>query len=124
MTTGGSGNDRTPPRLSDLQIEERLRSLPGAAGVRARAPAQANMSGQTQPVFADFYRGDDSLYKHTIVKDRAPTAAVEIVAGPAFLTQRGLKVGDRVVLGLNGRKITAIVVGQVIEGNALALGAT
>ncbi|WP_055694285.1 FtsX-like permease family protein [Streptomyces prasinopilosus] len=124
VTTGGSGNDRTPSRLSDLQIEKRLRSLPGAEGVRARALSQVNMAGQTQPVFADFYRGDDSLYDHTIVKGRAPSAAGEIVAGPAFLTQRGLKLGDRVTLELNGRKITATVVGRLIEGDARALEAT
>ncbi|MEV7864406.1 FtsX-like permease family protein [Streptomyces hirsutus] len=123
VTTGGSGNDRTSPRLSDPQIENRLRSLPGAEGVRARALSQANMTGQTQPVFADFYRGDDSLYEHTIVKGRAPAAAGEIVAGPAFLTQRGLKLDDRVTLELNGRKITATVVGQLIEGNARAVEA-
>ncbi|WP_326783552.1 FtsX-like permease family protein [Streptomyces sp. NBC_00151] len=123
VTTGGSGNDRTPHRLSDPQIEKRLRSLPGAEGVRARALFQVNMTGQTQPVFADFYRGDDSLYEHTIVKGRAPAAAGEIVAGPAFLTQRGLKLGDRVTLELNGRKITATVVGQLMEGNARALEA-
>lgn len=124
VTTGGSGNDRTPPRLSDPQIEKRLRSLPGVEGVRARALSQVNMTGQTQPVFADFYRGDDSSYDHTIVKGRAPTAAGEIVAGPAFLTQRGLKIGDRFKLELNGRKITATVVGQLIEGHARALEAT
>ncbi|MFJ3540074.1 FtsX-like permease family protein [Streptomyces sp. NPDC090109] len=124
VMTGGSGDDRTPPRLSDPQIEERLRSLPGAEGVRARALSQANTAGQTQPVFADFYRGDDSLYEHTIVEGRAPVAAGEIVAGPAFLSQRGLKLGDRVTVGLNGRRITATVVGQLIEGNARALEAT
>ncbi|MEU1097666.1 ABC transporter permease, partial [Streptomyces sp. NPDC005877] len=124
VTTGGPGSDRTRPRLSDPQIEQELRSLPGAKGVRARALSQVNMTGQTQPVFADFYRGDDSLYEHTIVRGRAPAAAGEIVAGPAFLTQRGLKLGDRVTLELNGRKITATVVGQLMEGNARALEAT
>jgi putative ABC transport system permease protein len=122
--TGRAGNDPTPPQLSDPQIEERLRSLPGAAGVRARALAQASMTGQTQPVFADFYRGDDSSYAHVIVKGRAPAAAGEIVAGPSFLTQRGLKVGDWVTLELNGRQVSVSVVGQLIEGNARALEAT
>ncbi|MGW6691960.1 ABC transporter permease [Streptomyces sp. NPDC054961] len=124
VTTGGSGNDRTPPRLGDGQIEERLRSLPGARGVRARALSQAHLTGQSQPVYADFYRGDASSYDHTLVKGRAPAAAGEIVAGPAFLTQRGLKIGDRVDLELNGRKVTATVVGQLIEGDARALEAT
>ncbi|MEV7729583.1 ABC transporter permease [Streptomyces sp. NPDC087917] len=125
VTAGTSGDDgAAPPRLGDAQIEERLRSLPGARAVRARALAQANMTGQTQPVFADFYRGDASSYERSIVRGRAPAAAGEIVAGPAFLTQRGLVLGDRVTLELNGRKITATVVGQVIEGNARALEAT
>ncbi|MFF1379267.1 FtsX-like permease family protein [Streptomyces sp. NPDC058308] len=124
VTTGGTDGTEKVPRLGDVQLEERLRALPGAKGVRARALSQANMIGQTQPVFADFYRGDNSLYERTIVKGRAPKAAGEIVAGPAFLTQRGLKIGDRTILELNGKKITATVVGQVIEGNARALEAS
>lgn len=124
VTTEGPGKGRTPPRLGDVQIEEQLRSLPGARGVRARALSQANMTGQTQPVFADFYRGDSSSYDHSIVEGRAPAVAGEIVAGPAFLTQRGLKIGDRITLELNGRKVTVTVVGRLVEGNARALEAT
>ncbi|MFG3055494.1 FtsX-like permease family protein [Kitasatospora sp. NPDC048239] len=124
VEAGGPGNGRTAPLLGDREIEERLRSLPGAVGVRARALAQAGMTGQSQPVFADFYRGDDSSYSHLIVKGRAPVAAGEVVAGPSFLTQRALKVGDRVVLELNGRQVSVTVVGQLIEGNARALEGT
>ncbi|MFJ9078160.1 FtsX-like permease family protein [Streptomyces sp. NPDC102278] len=124
VTTGGSADDRTAPRLSDQEIEARLSALPGARGVRARALSQANMTGQNQSVFADFYRGDNSVYEHSIVRGRAPHAVGEIVAGPAFLTQRGLEIGDRTTLELNGRKIPATVVGQVIEGNARALEST
>ncbi|MFF1793074.1 FtsX-like permease family protein [Kitasatospora sp. NPDC058263] len=124
VQTGGPGNGRTAPLPDDRQIEERLRSLPGADGVRARALAQAGMTGQSQPVFADFYRGDDSSYAHVIVRGRAPVAAGEAVAGPSFLTQRGLKVGDRVMLELNGRQVQVTIVGQLIEGNARALEAS
>ncbi|WP_405921073.1 FtsX-like permease family protein [Streptomyces sp. NBC_00122] len=124
VEAGGPGNDRTPPLLGDPQIEERLRSLPGAARVRARAFTQANLTGQTQPVYADFYRGDDALYADTIVRGRGPAAPGEVVAGPAFLKERGLKVGDRVALELGGRKISATVVGELIEGNARALEAS
>ncbi|MGR4879593.1 FtsX-like permease family protein [Streptomyces sp. LARHCF249] len=124
VEAGGPGTDRTPPLLGDPQIEERLRSLPGATRVRARAFCQANVIGQTQPVYADFYRGDDALYADTIVRGRAPAAEGEVVAGPSFLKERGLKVGDRLALELNGRKVPAIVVGELIEGNARALEAT
>ncbi|MCT9087518.1 ABC transporter permease [Streptomyces sp. ASQP_92] len=121
VTTGGSGPDKTPPRLTDPGIEERLRSLPGAQGVRARALSQATMTGQPQAIFADFYRGDDAAYDDAIVEGRAPTGAGEVVAGPTFLTQRGLKLGDRITLELNGRKTTATVVGRLVEGNARAV---
>ncbi|MFF5256954.1 FtsX-like permease family protein [Streptomyces leeuwenhoekii] len=50
VTTGGSGNDRTPPRLSDPQIEKRLRSLPGVEGVRARALSQVAFTTHRSPV--------------------------------------------------------------------------
>ncbi|WP_371619048.1 FtsX-like permease family protein [Streptomyces sp. NBC_00454] len=122
--TGGPGNGGTAPLLSDQQIEERLRSLPGVVGVRARALSQASMTGQSQPIYVDFYRGDASSYDHVLAKGRAPTAVGEIVAGPAFLTQRGLKVGDRVALELNERRVSATVVGELIEGHARAVEAT
>ncbi|MFG2874472.1 FtsX-like permease family protein [Streptomyces sp. NPDC048337] len=124
VEAGGPGSDRIAPRLGDAQIEERLRSLPGAVGVRARAFSQANLVGQTQPVYADFYRGDNSLYDMIIVKGRAPRGAGEVVAGPAFLTERGLRVGDRVTVELNARQVSATVVGQLIEGNARSLEGT
>lgn len=124
VEAGGPGNDRTAPLLGDPKIEERLRSLPGATRVRARAFSQANLVGQTQPVYADFYRGDDTLYADTIVRGRAPVAGGEVVAGPSFLKERGLNIGDRITLELNGRKMSATVVGELIEGNARALEAT
>ncbi|MFG2983531.1 FtsX-like permease family protein [Streptomyces sp. NPDC048258] len=115
---------RPLPLLGDAQIEERLRSLPGAKHVRARGLAQVGLVGQTQPAFANFYRGNDSSYAYEIVKGRLPGAAGEIAAGPSFLSQRGLKIGDRVTLELNGRQVPTTVVGQLVEGNPRALDAT
>lgn len=112
------------PALGDEEVERRLRSLPGAEAVRARALSQAGLVGQSQPVFADFYRGDDSAYENGIARGRAPRAAGEVVAGPAFLRQRGLEIGSRVTLELNGRQLSATVVGVLVEGNARALEAT
>ncbi|MEU5145822.1 ABC transporter permease [Streptomyces yangpuensis] len=124
VEAGGPAGGRTAPLLGDARIEERLRSLPGAVRVRARALAQVTLVGQSRPAFADFYRGDDTSYAGRIADGRMPRAAGEVVAGPAFLTQRGLRLGDRVTLALNGRQTTATVVGKLVEGNARALEAS
>ncbi|MGO4460658.1 FtsX-like permease family protein [Streptomyces sp. M-16] len=124
VSAGGPGNGRTPPALTDPQIEDRLRALPGTAGVRARALSQAHLAGQAQTVFADFYRGDASRDPYRIVRGRAPEAEGEVVAGPAFLTQRGLAIGDRTTLELHGRQAPVVVVGELVEGNAQALEAS
>ncbi|MFF3087024.1 ABC transporter permease [Streptomyces nojiriensis] len=124
VAAGGPLNERPAPVLGDGPTEERLRSLPGATGVRARGLAQVNLVGQVRPVFANFYRGDDPAAAGRIARGREARAAGEITAGPAFLTQNGLKVGDRVTLAMNGRQVAATVVGELVEGNARALDAT
>ncbi|MFC9816295.1 ABC transporter permease [Streptomyces virginiae] len=121
---GGPDNGRAAPLQDDARIEERLRSLPGAAGVRARALAQVTLAGQSRPAFADFYRGDDASSAGRIARGRMPGAAGELVAGPAFLTQYGLRLGDRVTLALGGRQTSATVVGELIDGNARAVEAS
>lgn len=124
VEAGGPLNDRPAPVLGDGPTEERLRSLPGATGVRARGLAQVSLVGQIRPVYANFYRGDDPAAAGRIARGREARAAGEITAGPAFLTQNGLKVGDRVTLAMNGRQVAATVVGELVEGNAQALDAT
>ncbi|MFJ3963566.1 FtsX-like permease family protein [Streptomyces sp. NPDC090036] len=124
VEAGGPRNGRPAPPLGDVATEERLRSLPGAAAVRARALAQVSLTGRSRPVFANFYRGDDASAAGRIARGREARAADEVTAGPAFLTQHGLKVGDRVTLAMNGRQVTATVVGELVEGNAQALDAT
>ncbi|WKD36370.1 ABC transporter permease [Streptomyces xanthophaeus] len=124
VEAGGPLNDRPALALGDGPTEDRLRALPGATGVRARGLAQVSLVGQVRPVFANFYRGDDPAAAGRIARGREARAAGEITAGPAFLTQNGLKVGDRVTLALNGRQVAATVVGELVEGNAQALDAT
>ncbi|MBT2468658.1 ABC transporter permease [Streptomyces sp. ISL-66] len=120
----GSADGRpAQPLLSDAQIEERLRAL-GAQEVRARGLTQVSLVGYAQPAFGSFYRGSLSGARAMFVEGRPPSGPGEISAGPAFLTERGLAVGDRVTLEANGRRTTATIVGELIDSNARSLEST
>src|SRR5581483_9007537 len=45
----------------------------------------------------------------------------EVVTGLAFLTQHGLKVGDRMTLRAAGREETVTIVGEVMDDNARSM---
>ncbi|MEU1665068.1 FtsX-like permease family protein [Streptomyces sparsogenes] len=124
VEAGRPGLDQKAPKLSDRQIEARLRSLPGADLVTARALSKVRLAGYSQPVFASFYRGDTRMYDSDIVKGHWPHGPGEVAAGPAFLNQRGLAVGDRITLYLDGRQTRVTVVGELIEGNPQAVEST
>ncbi|MEV4443182.1 FtsX-like permease family protein [Streptomyces sp. NPDC049577] len=124
VEAGRPGLDQKATKLSDREIEERLRSLPGADLVTARALTTIRLAGYTQTVFADFYRGDTEMYDSEIVKGHWPNGPGEAAAAPAFLKQHGLTVGDRVTLYLNGRQAQVTVVGELIEGNPRAIEST
>lgn len=123
IQTGTSGSRHPQPLLSDAQIEERLRSL-GAREVRARGLTQVGLAGYAQPAFGSFYRGSLSPAASSFVEGRPPSGPGEIAAGPAFLTERGLAVGDRVTLEANGRRTAATVVGELIDSDARSLEST
>jgi putative ABC transport system permease protein len=121
VQAGSPASGRTAAEPSDRQTEQRLRSLPGADQVTARALTKVSITGYTQPVFANFYRGDTHDLASEIVKGHWPTGAGEAAAGPAFLHQHGLDVGDRVTIQLNGKQAPITIVGELMEGNAQAL---
>ncbi|KOX01567.1 hypothetical protein ADK65_10000 [Streptomyces sp. NRRL B-1140] len=121
VQTGSPAGGGTTARPSDRQTEQLLRSLPGADQVTARALTKVSLTGYTQTVFANFYRGDTQDLASEIVEGHWPTGAGEAAAGPAFLDQHGLSVGDRVTLRLNGRQTPVTIVGELMEGNAQAL---
>lgn len=115
------GSHSPEPPLSDPQVEELLRSL-GATEVRARGLTQVGLVGHTQPAFGNFYRG--SLSAAAFAEGRPPRGAGEIAAGPAFLTERGLAVGDEVTLEVGGRRVDATIVGELIDSNPRSLDST
>ncbi|MFF8293286.1 ABC transporter permease [Streptomyces sp. NPDC016309] len=119
--TPAGGGAAAPERSDAGRTERRLRSLPGADGVTARALTKVSLAGYTQTAFVNFYRGDTRDLAAGIVKGRWPSGAGEAAAGPAFLQQHGLSVGDRVTVRLNGEQTPVTLVGELMEGNAQAL---
>ncbi|MGA5166621.1 MULTISPECIES: ABC transporter permease [Streptomyces] len=124
VQAGSSARGRTAPAGSDRRTERLLRSLPGADQVTVRALTKVSLGGHTQTVFANFYRGDTRALASEIVEGRWPAGAGEAAAGPAFLHQHGVSVGDRVTVRLNGKEAPVTIVGKTMEGNAQALEST
>ncbi|MFC6016602.1 FtsX-like permease family protein [Plantactinospora solaniradicis] len=121
VEVGSPANHRIAPELTDRQIDELLRSLPGGNRVTARALLQVRLVGHPQARFVNFYRGDTSVAAAQLVAGRLPEGPGEVVAGPSFLRQHGLAVGDRITLDRNGRQLPATVVGETMTGNPRAV---
>ncbi|MFI6449484.1 ABC transporter permease [Kitasatospora sp. NPDC050543] len=110
------------PRLTPAQTEAMLRTAPGAERVSSRGLVRVGLVGYTQWAFVNFYGGDDiaSTGRLQVVKGRAATGPGEVEAGPAFLDQHGLGLGDRLTLHLEGRQVTVTIVGEELQGNPRA----
>ncbi|MBB2747005.1 UNVERIFIED_ORG: putative ABC transport system permease protein [Microbispora rosea subsp. rosea] len=121
VQTGTAASDRPVPHLSDSQIETLLKSLPGADRVTARALLQVRIEGFTQLRFVNFYRGDTSAFAAQIVKGRWAGGPGEVTAGPAFLSQHGLTIGDQITLHAGGKQGRVSIVGELMDGNPRAL---
>ncbi|MCL7379701.1 ABC transporter permease [Streptomyces sp. 35G-GA-8] len=104
------------PKQGDAETEALLRSLPGAVRVTADAWIEVNLAGYTETINCQFFRGDSDTLGETIAKGRWLEGPGEVVASPAFLNKRGLEVGDRVTFALDGRKASATIVGETMDG--------
>ncbi|MCC9310855.1 ABC transporter permease [Kitasatospora sp. RB6PN24] len=111
-------HNQQEPKLSPAEIEARLRALPGTELLTRRYLTLVGMTGYSQSVYADFYGGDDWQREARVTVGRPPTGPDEVVAGPAFLAQHGLHLGDRITLELAGRRLPVAIVGEPLEGNA------
>ncbi|HJD83337.1 FtsX-like permease family protein [Kitasatospora aureofaciens] len=123
VQTSAFSENKVAPRLTPEQAEAMLRAVPGAERVSVRGLVRLGIVGQPQLVFANFYGGDDMVdhRRLDVVKGRSATGPNEIEAGPAFLAQHGVKLGDRLTLVLDGRQTTVTLVGEEVEGNANAI---
>lgn len=109
----GMGPTRT---LTDPQTEAMLRSLPGTVTVTAGVFVGVHLAGQQQALDVHFLRGDTPSMASQIVSGRWLKGPGDVVVPPAFLTQRGLKVGDQITLKVKGKQTRASIVGEVMEG--------
>jgi putative ABC transport system permease protein len=124
VVVGTPTNEHALPTRDDPQIEALLLALPGADRLTARAFRQVSMLGYAQPGYVNFYRGDTSSAAAQLVAGQMPAGPDEVVAGPSFLTQHGLAVGDRITLELGDRRVVARITGESIGGSAEAVDAT
>ncbi|MGI5178588.1 ABC transporter permease [Dactylosporangium sp. CA-152071] len=102
---------------SDEDIERLLRSLPGTRHVTAMLGIDVTVAGQTQAVPVDFLRGDHDEVglKEAIVAGRWLRALGEIVVPSALLHERGIHLGDRLTIELDGHRTEVTVVGETMS---------
>ncbi|WP_431676696.1 FtsX-like permease family protein [Kitasatospora sp. KL5] len=124
VQVGSAAEHQVAPKLGESGSAALLRSTPGAAAVTSRALVRLGLVGHDETVFGDFYDGDEAALALHVVKGRVPAGPNEVIAGPAFLDQHGLKLGDRITLDLRGHRLPVTVVGMPLEGNARSVGAT
>ncbi|MGW3229762.1 ABC transporter permease [Kitasatospora sp. NPDC001095] len=122
VRTAHFADNKVAPKLTPARTEAMLRAAPGAERVGTRGLVQVGLVGHNQPAFANFYGGDDIVdsKRLNVVDGRPATGPNEIEAGPSFLRQHGLKVGDKLTLSLDGRQLPVTLVGEESEGNPRA----
>ncbi|MFC6020481.1 FtsX-like permease family protein [Plantactinospora solaniradicis] len=107
-----------PSTLTEPQIEALLRSLPGTARVTVNLDLDFSLVGSTQPVVVTFLRGDVDTqgYPDQLVEGRWLSRPGEVVVPSTLLRERGLAVGDRITLELDGRQGAVTIVGETMAG--------
>jgi cell division protein FtsX len=102
---------------SDAEIEALLRGLPHAARVAAMLNVEVSVVGQSQPLSVCFARGDVAGlgYEDQILAGRWMRQPDEVVAPTQLLRERGLSIGDKLILELGGRRTTVTIVGQIMR---------
>jgi putative ABC transport system permease protein len=119
---GGDVQPREPgaePVLSDSEDEALLRSTDGALRVAATTRQTVQVVSGNQLADITFYRGDTSLGPR-IIEGHWPRAG-EVAAPSRFLNRQGLRVGDRITVQLDDRRVTVRVSGISLTNSASVL---
>jgi len=81
----------------------------------AEAMPTVSVSGLTQPVQTEAFRGDAAWTGYDLISGRWYRAPGEVVVNTGFLTQTGKSIGDTVTLTVGGKKITARIAGEAFD---------
>jgi putative ABC transport system permease protein len=81
----------------------------------AEAMPMVGVSGLTDPVPAEAFRGSAAWTGYDMISGRWFQGPGEVVVNTGFLTQTGKSIGDTVTLTVGGKQVTARIVGEVFD---------
>jgi putative ABC transport system permease protein len=112
----GPGPGKRPPPAGPYRtVRAAVRAQHGTLHLVAEAMPMVSVSGLTQPVPAEAFRGDAACTGYDMINGRWYHAPGEVVVNTGFLTQTGKSVGDTVGLTFGGKQIAARIVGEAFD---------
>jgi putative ABC transport system permease protein len=109
------GRPPQPAASQDRTVQAALRAQPGTLRSVAEAMPQVSVSGLTQPVPAEAFRGDAAWTGYDMISGRWFDGPGEADVNTAFLAATGKSVGDTVAVTFGGRTTTVRIVGEAFD---------
>ena len=107
-------------KRAPASLVEKIRAIPGVVEVETRVvrDAQLSIEGVSPPMIARLTGADfahlPAMNRLTLKRGRWPAAGNEVVVNQRFLEARGLKLGDRVQVLVNGKLERLTLVGAAL----------
>ncbi|BAL89994.1 putative permease [Actinoplanes missouriensis 431] len=113
-----NGREHTPSERSDAEVEQMLRGLPGTARVGVAVNRDLSVAGQSEPLKINFVRGDMPAmgYQEQLYEGHWMTAPDQLVLPTQLLNERGLTIGEKLTVSLDGDWTTFTIVGETVRG--------
>jgi putative ABC transport system permease protein len=92
-----------------------LRAQPGTRRYVAEAMPMITVSGLTQPVPAEVFRGNAAWTGYDIIRGRWYSGPGEADVNTAFLAQTGLSVGDTTTITAGAKPVTVRIAGELFD---------
>jgi len=122
----GSSGQQTLTAGQSRQIITAIRAQPGTLGYVAIADGgpvinSISVAGGLPDLNLVAYNGDSSWLGWPVISDHWYDAPGEVDVNTEFLTQIGLRVGDRFTLTVRGKPVPVQIAGQVYDPNGPSL---